>query len=48
MLDDEVPDWIIFVNKTIIDGVKFEINPPVEEANVEYNIYFILTDFRIG
>ena len=48
MLAKEVPDWIRFVNTTISEGIKFEMNPPVEEASVEYNIYFILTDYRMS
>ena len=42
--DQEIPDWIQFLNKTIEEGIMFEFASIGENENESYQIYYVLSD----
>ena len=42
--EEDVPDWITFVNETINKGVRFEMSPAIIDIGKEYKMFVTLTD----
>ena len=46
LAESEIPPWITFLNETVDAGVKFMMEPALEDAGKEYKLYFKLSDLN--
>ena len=42
--DEEIPDWITFLNVTIQSGIKFQINPAEKNENEKFTVFYAIRD----
>ena len=45
--DEFKPTWIVFLNKTIEEGLKFQLSPNMTDVDTQYKLFIELTDLNI-
>ena len=42
--EESSPNWIVFLNETIYEGLKFQLSPNITEIDTRHELFIELTD----